>query len=122
MGRPSKGQRLCVYISESDRFHHQPLADALIDTARREGIAGATALRGIEGFGASRRLGTARILSASDRLPVVVVFIDEQPNIERFIPIAADMIGDGLMTVETVDFPAGRSAGHGRRTMPGDLQ
>ncbi len=111
MANSAKGQRLCVYISEADRFRHQPLVDALIEAARDEGIAGGTAMRGIEGFGASRHLATARMLSSSDNLPVVVVFVDDEINIGRFVPTVENMIGHGLVTVEDVDFPCRR--GHG---------
>lgn len=63
------GRLLRIYIGESDRYQHKPLYHEIVQAARREGLAGATVLRGFEGFGANSRIHTTRILSLSEDLP-----------------------------------------------------
>jgi PII-like signaling protein len=94
------GKRLTVYCGEADRYHHHSLADAVVEMAREEGIAGATVLRGIEGFGASSHLHTSRILSMSDDLPVVIEMVDREDRIRAILPRLEHMMGDGLVTLE----------------------
>jgi len=77
------GQLLRIFIGESDRFGGKPLFQALVEEARAEGLAGATVLRGIEGFGASSHLHTSRILRLSEDLPVIIEIVDTAENIER---------------------------------------
>jgi PII-like signaling protein len=93
-------QRLTVYCGESDRYRHHPLAQAIIERARDEGLAGATMLRGVEGFGASSRLHTTRILSLSDDLPIVIEIVDRADRIAAFAPIVDEMMHGGLVTIE----------------------
>jgi uncharacterized protein len=97
------GKRLRIYCGESDRYDHHPLATAIVERARHEGLAGATVFRGIEGYGASSRLHTARILALSDDLPIVVEIVDRDDRIRAFLPIIDEMLGDGLVTLEDVD-------------------
>jgi PII-like signaling protein len=103
MRRDVKGKRLSIYVGEADRYRHRSLADAILDRAREEGLAGGTVIRGIEGFGASGRLKTTRLLSSSDNLPLIVEIVDEAHRIEAFIPILERMLDNGLVTVEEVD-------------------
>jgi PII-like signaling protein len=63
-----EGNLLRVFVGESDRWHGKPLYQAIVERLRAEGLAGATVLRGIEGFGADSRLHTARILRLSEDL------------------------------------------------------
>lgn len=104
------GKRLCIFCGESDRFDHRSLARAIVERAHEEGLAGATMLRGIEGFGASSRLHTNRLLTLSDDLPIVVHIIDREDRIEAFLPIVDEMLGDGLATLEDVDIYLYRGA------------
>ena len=97
-----QGKLARVFIGESDHYQGKPLYQALVELIRQEGLAGATVLRGIEGFGASSHLHTSRILRLSEDLPVVVEFVDDEENIERLLPIIDGMIGDGMVTVERV--------------------
>ncbi|HYR64426.1 MAG TPA: DUF190 domain-containing protein [Actinomycetota bacterium] len=97
------GKRLSIFCGESDRFGHHSLAKVIVERAREEGLAGATVLRGIEGFGASSHLHTARILSLSDDLPIIVQLIDREDRIEAFLPIIDEMLSDGMVTVEDVE-------------------
>jgi uncharacterized protein len=103
MRRDAKGRRLSIYIGEADRYRHRSLADAILDRAREEGLAGGTVIRGIEGFGSSGHLKTTRLLSSSDNLPVIIEIVDEAHRIETFIPILERMLDNGLVTVEEVD-------------------
>lgn len=96
------GKLLRIFVGESDRFEGKPLFEAIVETARREGLAGATVLRGIEGFGASSHLHTSRILRLSKDLPVVIEIVDSEENIDRVLPMLDGMVGDGMMTIEKV--------------------
>ena len=97
------GKRLTIYCGESDRHHHRPLADAVVELARTEGVAGATVVRGIEGFGASSHLHTTRMLSLSDDLPIVIEIVDREDKILSLLPRIDEMVGDGLVTLEDVE-------------------
>jgi PII-like signaling protein len=110
MATHSRGKRLSIFIGEYDRYHHHSLADAILERAREEGLAGATVMRGIEGFGPSGRLKTTRLLSSSDDLPIMIEIVDEDHRIEMFIPILDSMIQEGLVTVEEVDIHLYRDA------------
>lgn len=92
-----------IFIGESDRFEGQPLYEALVRRAREMGLAGATVLRGIEGFGASSVLHTARILRLSEDLPIVVELVDAPDKIDAFLETVDGMIREGLVTVERVE-------------------
>lgn len=98
-----KGHLLRVFIGESDRHEGVPLHEWLVRRAREHGLAGATVLRGLEGFGASSRLHTAKILRLSSDLPIVVEIVDTIEKIESFLPVVDEAVGEGLATVEKVD-------------------
>lgn len=104
-----EGQLLRIFVGENDRWHGKPLYEAIVEAARGEGLAGATAIRGIEGFGADAHLHTTRILRLSEDLPVVVEMVDRQAAIARVLPHLDEMIGEGLVTIERVDVIAYRS-------------
>ncbi len=95
-------RRVRIYIGESDQWHGRPLYTAIVERCRREGFAGATVLRGIEGFGAHSRIHTARILRLSEDLPVIVEIVDRPERIEQLLPILDEMVLEGLVTVEDV--------------------
>jgi uncharacterized protein len=95
--------RLTIYIGESDQHHHRPLYHEIVSRAREAGLAGATVLRGIEGFGASSRLHTARILTLSEDMPVVVEIVDRRERIDAFLPVLNELIGEGLVVREEVE-------------------
>jgi PII-like signaling protein len=98
-----EGKLLRVFIGESDQHGGKPLYQALVERVRAEGLAGATVLRGIEGFGASSHLHTSRILRLSEDLPIVVEIVDTTENIDRILPVVDEMVGDGMVTVERVE-------------------
>jgi PII-like signaling protein len=97
-------------VGESDRWHGKPLYQAIVERVREEGLAGATVLRGIEGFGADSRLHTARILRLSADLPVVIEIVDSAEQIERILPILDEMVGEGMVTLERVEVIAYRGS------------
>lgn len=97
-----EGQLLRIFIGESDTWHGKPLYEAIVLRVREEGLAGATVVRGIEGFGASSHMHTSRILRLSEDLPVVIEIADTKENIDRILPILDEMVGEGMLTLEKV--------------------
>jgi PII-like signaling protein len=97
---PEEGYLLRVFIGESDRWEGAPLYEAIVRKARTEGLAGATVLRGLMGFGAQSRIHTAKILRLSEDLPIVVEIVDSLEKIERFAGDISPMISDGMVTLE----------------------
>ena len=99
-----EGERhlLRLFLGESDRHEGMPLYEAIVQRARTEGLAGATVLRGIEGFGANSRIHRASILRLSEDLPIVIEIVDEREKIERFLALLDPWIADGLATIEKV--------------------
>ena len=99
---PEQGKLLRIFIGESDRWHRQPLYEALVLKARELGLAGATVLRGPMGFGASSRLHTSKILRLSMDLPIVIEIVDQEERINLLLPFLEDMVQEGLVTLEDV--------------------
>ncbi|HSV01870.1 MAG TPA: DUF190 domain-containing protein [Phenylobacterium sp.] len=93
---------LRIFIGERERHRHHPLYEAIVRAAREAGLAGATVLRGMMGYGSSGRIESAKILDLSDDLPVVVEIVDAAARIEAFLPTLEAMIGSGLATTERV--------------------
>ena len=99
---PEEGYLLRIFVGESDKHVGKPLYEWLVLKAREAGLAGATVLRGIEGFGAHSRLHTAKILRLSEDLPIVIEIVDGKEKIEAFMPTVDQAIGEGLATLERV--------------------
>ncbi|MEU3445701.1 DUF190 domain-containing protein [Streptomyces thermolilacinus] len=93
--------RLTVLVGEADQWHHRPLYAEIVHRAHEAGLAGASVFRGVEGFGASSRVHTARLLSLSEDLPVAVVIVDEDARVRAFLPRLEGLLADGgLVTLE----------------------
>jgi hypothetical protein len=102
---------LRVFIGEADVFEGRPLYQAIVEVLRRDGLAGATVLRGIEGFGKSSLLHTATVLRLSEDLPILIECVDTVEKVEAVLPVLDDMIEDGLVTIEKVDVRVYRAGG-----------
>jgi PII-like signaling protein len=104
-----EGELLRIFIGESDRWKGKPLYEAIVLHAREKGIAGATVLRGLEGYGASSRLHTARVLRLSEDLPIVVEIVDRPERIGEILPDLEEMVEEGMITLEKVRIIACRA-------------
>jgi PII-like signaling protein len=94
-----KGKLLKIFIGESDKWHHEALHRAIIKKIREHGLAGATTVRGIEGFGANSRVHTRAIEVLSHDLPIVIEIIDKEERINEIIKVIEPMINEGLMVI-----------------------
>jgi uncharacterized protein len=99
---PEEGFLLRIFVGESDRHGHHPLYEAIVLKAREQGMAGATVLRGVMGFGKHSVLHTAKILRLSEDLPMVIEIVDSREKVESFLPQLDGMITDGLVTLESI--------------------
>lgn len=102
---------LRVFVGEADAFEGRPLYQAIVEVLRREGLAGATVLRGIEGFGKSSLLHTATVLRLSEDIPILIECVDTVEKVEAVLPVLDDMIEEGLVTIEKVDVRVYRAGG-----------
>ena len=95
--------RLTVVVGEDDSWHGRSVSSEIVVRAREAGLAGATVVRGVEGFGRRSVVHTSRLVSLSSDLPVVVTIVDEPAKIRMFLPHIAEIISGGLATVENVE-------------------
>ncbi len=102
MKLPEDAELLRIFIGESDRFDGKPLYEAIVGEARRRGLAGATVLRGVLGYGVHSRLHTSKVLRLSEDLPMVVEIVDRKERIEAFLPVLDAMVKEGLITLEDI--------------------
>jgi PII-like signaling protein len=117
-----RAKRLSAYIGENDSYNGRPLYTALVEAARTAGCAGATVLRGVEGFGATSRIHADHNLRMSSDLPVVVQIIDEETRIIALSEVFRAMVGDGLITLEdivVVQYRGGVTGGPGETKLGG---
>ncbi|HVS84506.1 MAG TPA: DUF190 domain-containing protein [Gaiellaceae bacterium] len=105
-----EGKLLRLFIGESDTWHGKPLYQAIVERVREEGLAGATVIRGIEGFGADSHLHTSRILRLSEDLPVVIEIVDTPERIDQIVPVLDEMVSEGMLTLERVQIVSYRSS------------
>lgn len=98
---PGEAVRLRIHIGSNDTYRNEPLVDAIVRQAREAGLAGATATRGITGYGQSTRVHRIELVLSHD-LPIVIEVIDEAAKIGSFLPTLQAMIGTGLVTREPV--------------------
>ena len=102
MTLPEEGYLLRIFIGESDKYQGQPLYEWLVLQAQEQGLAGATVLRGLMGFGAHSRIHTFKIERLSEDLPLVVEIVDTQAKLEQFLNLIDPAISEGLATMEKV--------------------
>lgn len=96
-------QRLTIFVGESDRWHHHSLTSEILHRAHHAGLAGASVLRGVAGFGASGLVHTTHVLSLSDDLPMAVIIVDAVDRIQSFLPQLDELITEGLVIVDDVE-------------------
>jgi PII-like signaling protein len=100
---PEEGSLLRIFFGESDRHSGRPLHEWIVQEARRQGLAGATVLRGMLGFGAKSRLHSVKIERLSLDLPIVVEIVDTREKLEAFLRSIDDRLTEGLATLERVE-------------------
>lgn len=99
---PEEAELLRIYIGEADKHQGIPLHQAILEEARKQGLAGATILHGIAGFGTHSLIHTAKILRLSEDLPLVIEIVDKPEKIAAFLPTLDGMLDEGLVTLEKV--------------------
>ena len=107
--------RMRIYLGESDHLGHLPLYEAIVKRARQEGLAGATVLKGVLGYGASDHIRTSKLLDLSGDMPMVVEIVDTAEKIEAFRPLLAEMMEScgrgGMVTmgdIEVIHYSPGK--------------
>jgi PII-like signaling protein len=115
-----QAELLRIFIGESDKYQGVPLHEAIVREAHQRGMAGATVLRGILGYGAGSHIHTAKILRLSEELPIVVEIVDRPERIAELLPELDKMIGEGLVTLEKVQIIAYRHGGSTGSDSQGD--
>lgn len=95
-----QGKIMRIFIGEEDTYEHQPLYHVIMKLLKKEGFAGGTVIKGIEGFGANSRIHTSRILSLSDDLPILIEVVDKEERIREITPKIKEIVSDGLVTIE----------------------
>ena len=101
MQLPQEGTLLRIFIGEADKYQGKPLYEWIVLQAREQGMAGATVLRGMMGFGANtRNIQTFRFDTLSEDLPIVIEIVDTQDKLEQFLALVEPHIKAGLVTVE----------------------
>jgi PII-like signaling protein len=102
-----EGKLLRIFLGESDRLDGKPLYESIVLKAREHGLAGATVLRGVEGFGARSRIHTAKILRLSEDLPIVVEIVDTVEKVTSFLAVVDEMFqrsgSGGMVTIERAE-------------------
>ena len=108
MKLPSDADLLRIFIGEDEKYKGKPLYRVILEEARADGLAGATVLRGVAGFGGSSRIHTSKILMLSEDLPMIIEIVDNPERIEAFVPKLEEMIRHGLVTLEKANVLAYR--------------
>lgn len=102
-----EGKLLRIFLGESDKTDGKPLYEALVVAAKQQGLAGATVLRGVQGFGAASRIHTAKILRLSEDLPIVVEIVDTEDKIQGFMKVVDELFersgSGGMVTLERAE-------------------
>ena len=97
---PAEGFLLRIFIGESDRHHGKLLYEWIVIKAREEGLAGATVMRGMMGFGAHSRMHTFKIERLSQDLPIIIEIVDTREKLEKFLSLIDNEIEEGMATLE----------------------
>jgi PII-like signaling protein len=95
--------RLTVLVDEDDTWHHKPLYHEIVHRAHQAGLAGASVIRGMEGYGTSSRIHTSRILSLTEHLPLAIIIVDASDKIRAFLPQLDELVTEGLVVLDPVE-------------------
>ena len=114
MTLPKEGHLLRIFVGESDRHDGRPLYDWIVRRAQEHGLAGATVLRGLEGFCAKHPVHKTSILRLAEDLPIIIEIVDTKEKIESFLPVIDAAIEEGLVTLEKVEIRIYRSGKKGQ--------
>ncbi len=99
-----------IFIGERNRYQGRPLYEWIVLQAKQSGLAGATVLRGMMGFGANSRIHTSKILRLSEDLPIIIEIVDTPEKLADFLDHIDPAIGEGLATLEKADVQFYRSS------------
>lgn len=94
---------LRIYIGESDQYDGRPLYEQIVLKARQLNLAGASVLRGILGYGANSRIHSAKLLTLSEDLPLVIEIVDTKENLDKIMPYIDESVKEGLVTLEKMN-------------------
>jgi len=97
---PADGKLLRIFIGEADKWQGKPLYEEIVLLAKKNAMAGATAIKGFMGFGCKSHMHTAKLLRLSEDLPIVIEIVDSEEKINQFIPHLDAMVKEGLITLE----------------------
>ncbi len=97
---PREGKLLRIFVGEQDKWDHKPLYEEIVLLAKKEGLAGATAIKGFLGFGCHSHMHTAKLLRLSEDLPIIIEIVDSEEKIQAFLPKLDEMVKEGLITLE----------------------
>jgi PII-like signaling protein len=96
------GKLLRIFVDEEGRWNGKPLYAAIVEALRAAGFTGATVLKGVEGYGTSRAVHSARTFDLSTNLPILIEVMEQDEKVAAFMPTLREMIGNGLITLENV--------------------
>jgi hypothetical protein len=97
---PADGKLLRIFIGEADKWNGKPLYEEIILLAKKNGLAGATAIKGFMGFGCKSHMHTANLLRLSEDLQIIIEIVDSEEKINQFLPQLDEMVKEGLITLE----------------------
>src|SRR3989338_11174917 len=100
---PADGKLLRIFIGEADKWNGSPLYEEIVLLAKKNGMAGATAIKGFMGVGCKSHMHTTKLLRLSEDLPIIIEIVDSEEKIAKFLPVLDEMIKEGLMTLEKVN-------------------
>jgi PII-like signaling protein len=95
--------RLSIFVGEGDIWHHRPLSSEIVRRAHRAGLAGATVIRGIEGYGATSRIHTSHVFRLSEDLPLLIIIADDEARIREFLPQLEELEISGLVVLDEIE-------------------
>jgi len=97
---PADGKLLRIFIGEADRWNGKPLYEEIVLLAKKNSMAGATAIKGFMGFGCKSHMHTTKLLRLSEDLPIIIEIVDSDDKISQFLPFLDEMVREGLITIE----------------------